>query len=57
MVHTGHIGLKIVNLEAARFAYVASSRPKHILVWCVKKLKSSEHQELENLGFEILDIK
>ncbi|MFX7465128.1 ATP-dependent helicase [Acinetobacter baumannii] len=25
--------------EAARFAYVASSRPKYVLVWCVKKLK------------------
>ncbi|HCU74576.1 MAG TPA: ATP-dependent helicase, partial [Acinetobacter baumannii] len=49
--------IKDSKSEAARFAYVASSRPKHILVWCVKKLKSSEHQELENLGFEILDIK
>lgn len=43
--------------EAARFAYVASSRPKYILVWCVKKLKSSEQKDLESLGFEILDIK
>lgn len=43
--------------EAARFAYVASSRPKYILVWCVKKLKSSEQNDLESLGFEILDIK
>lgn len=41
--------------EAARFAYVASSRPKHILVWCVKKLNPSEKIELENLGFELLD--
>lgn len=43
--------------EAARFAYVASSRPKHVLVWCVKKLKPLEKTELKNLGFEILDIK
>ncbi len=43
--------------EASRFAYVASSRPKYILVWCVKKLKSSEQKDLESLGFEILDIK
>lgn len=43
--------------EAARFAYVASSRPKHVLVWGVKKLKSSEKTELESIGFEILDIK
>lgn len=43
--------------EASRFAYVTSSRPKYILVWCVKKLKSSEQKDLESLGFEILDIK
>ena len=41
--------------EASRFAYVASSRPKHILVWCVKKLKPSEQAELEALGFEVLE--
>ena len=41
--------------EAARFAYVASSRPKHVLVWCVKKLKPLEEIELKSLGFEILD--
>lgn len=41
--------------EAARFAYVASSRPKHLLVWCVKKLKASEQAELKDLGFEILN--
>lgn len=40
--------------ESSRFAYVASSRPKHILVWCVKKLKSSEQKELKDLGFEVL---
>ena len=41
--------------EAARFAYVASSRPKHVLVWCVKKLKPLEKTELESLGFEVLE--
>lgn len=40
--------------EAARFAYVASSRPKHVLVWCVKKLNSTEQKELESIGFKIL---
>ena len=40
--------------EAARFAYVASSRPKYILVWCVKNLKPKEKIELESLGFEVL---
>lgn len=41
--------------EAARFAYVASSRPKHVLVWCVKKLKPLEKTELKSLGFEVLE--
>lgn len=40
--------------EAARFAYVASSRPKHLLIWAVKKLKKDESKILSNLGFEIL---
>ncbi|WP_111811606.1 UvrD-helicase domain-containing protein [Acinetobacter soli] len=48
--------IKNNKAEAARFAYVASSRPKHILVWCVKKLKTSETNELNKLGFEILNI-
>ncbi|MDC4645971.1 ATP-dependent helicase, partial [Acinetobacter baumannii] len=43
--------------EAARFAYVASSRPKHALIWCVKKLEPLEQTKLKSLGFEILDIK
>ncbi|MCY1160531.1 ATP-dependent helicase/nuclease subunit A [compost metagenome] len=41
--------------EASRIAYVASSRPKYVLVWCVKKLKQSEKAELKKLGFEILE--
>lgn len=40
--------------EAARFAYVASSRPSHLLIWAVKKLKSDELKILSGLGFEIL---
>jgi superfamily I DNA/RNA helicase len=41
------------NLEAARLAYVASSRPKNLLVWAVKKLKVAERTTLQQLGFEI----
>jgi hypothetical protein len=41
------------NSEAARLAYVASSRPKSLLVWAVKKLKASERTTLNGLGFEI----
>lgn len=40
--------------EAARFAYVASSRPSHLLIWAVKKLKDDESETLSGLGFEIL---
>jgi DNA helicase-2/ATP-dependent DNA helicase PcrA len=39
--------------EAARFAYVASSRPRHMLIWAVKKLKPKERQALAELGFEL----
>jgi hypothetical protein len=37
--------------EAARFAYVASSRPRHILIWAVKNLKKDEREALMLLGF------
>lgn len=40
--------------EAARFAYVASSRSSHLLIWAVKKLKVEESKTLSGLGFEIL---
>ncbi|MBV4467378.1 ATP-dependent helicase [Pseudomonas sp. SWRI79] len=39
--------------EAARFAYVASSRPQHILIWAVKKLKAEDRSVLAQLGFEL----
>jgi len=39
--------------EAARFAYVASSRPRHILIWAVKKLKPAERPVLAKLGFKL----
>jgi hypothetical protein len=37
--------------EAARFAYVASSRPRHVLIWAVKVLKAPERKRLVDLGF------
>lgn len=40
--------------EAARLAYVASSRPRHILIWCVKKLKPLEAKKLVEIGFHII---
>lgn len=39
--------------EAARFAYVASSRPQHMLIWAVKKLKAEDRPLLAQLGFEL----
>ncbi|QXX84389.1 ATP-dependent helicase [Providencia sp. R33] len=41
------------NSESARFAYVASSRPRYRLIWCVKKLKVDEAESLKELGFII----
>lgn len=37
--------------EHARFAYVASSRPKKLLVWAVPSASKVEKQQLEKLGF------
>ncbi|WP_310348375.1 UvrD-helicase domain-containing protein [Pseudomonas sp. BE134] len=39
--------------EATRFAYVASSRPQHMLIWAVKKLKPADRPVLAQLGFEL----
>jgi DNA helicase-2/ATP-dependent DNA helicase PcrA len=46
--------IKDPNSEDARFAYVASSRPKEYLVWAVKKLKPIERFKLEGIGFSII---
>jgi len=43
--------LKDPSSEAARFAYVASSRPKHRLVWAVKKLDKPQKEAFASLGF------
>lgn len=39
------------NDEHARFAYVASSRPKHLLCWAVPTPDEGQKQILEQLGF------
>ncbi|MGV2873496.1 UvrD-helicase domain-containing protein [Colwellia sp. E150_009] len=44
------------NSEYARLAYVASSRPKELLIWAVKKLKSKEKAELESIGFDVIPL-
>ena len=40
-----------VTTEAARFAYVGSSRPRHILIWAVKALNKKERAQLMEIGF------
>ncbi|ELV8729017.1 UvrD-helicase domain-containing protein [Vibrio fluvialis] len=40
--------------EAARFAYVASSRPKYRLIWAVKNLKAADKKIFTDMGFHIL---
>lgn len=39
------------NPEAKRLAYVASSRPKHLLVWAVPKGNNGDMTDLTKLGF------
>ncbi len=39
--------------EFVRFAYVASSRPKHILIWAIPKTPNNQFlTKIKNLGFE-----
>ena len=44
------------NSEAARLAYVASSRPRELLIWAVKILKPKEKIKLENIGFVVIPL-
>lgn len=39
--------------EAARLAYVVSSRPKSRLIWAVKKLNATDEARFEALGFHL----
>ena len=43
--------LEDTTSEAARLAYVASSRPKHLLVWAVPKGNNGTMAKLTNIGF------
>lgn len=42
--------------EAARLAYVASSRSKHLLVWAVQKGTDGDRKRLTTLGFVPIDL-
>jgi DNA helicase II / ATP-dependent DNA helicase PcrA len=40
--------------EHIRFAYVASSRPKHLLIWAIPKIQNNQFiDKIKSLGFEI----
>ena len=41
--------------EAARLAYVASSRPHHLLMWAIPDPSEEELTKLKNIGFHVLD--
>lgn len=44
--------------EFVRFAYVASSRPKHLLVWAIPKKSKNEHiKTIEQMGFKLKKVK
>lgn len=42
-----------VEKEYIRFAYVASSRPKHLLIWAIPKINNNQFvDKIKSLGFE-----
>ena len=48
--------IKDKNSEAARMAYVASSRPKHLLVWAIPdSANNNDLEKLKEIGFSILN--
>ncbi|MGD0090217.1 MAG: ATP-dependent helicase [Planctomycetota bacterium] len=44
------------NAEHARFAYVASSRPRFLLAWAIPCPTNTDKQRLEALGFQHVDL-
>ena len=43
--------------EAARLAYVASSRPRHLLAWAIpESVGNAEKQIITDLGFKIIEM-
>lgn len=52
--HFSHwVGEDIIEKEYVRFAYVASSRPKHLLVWAIPKTPNNGLiEKIKDLGFE-----
>lgn len=46
--------INMLGQESARFAYVASSRPRYRLIWAVKQLKKEEKDLLRGIGFTFI---
>jgi hypothetical protein len=45
------------NAEAARLAYVASSRPKHLLAWAIPKpVYKLEMDRIHDVGFQVIEM-
>jgi DNA helicase-2/ATP-dependent DNA helicase PcrA len=40
--------------EYVRFAYVASSRPRHLLIWAIPKKKGAHFKTISEMGFKFL---
>ena len=49
--------LETPQSEAARIAYVASSRPKHLLVWAIPNPETDDYTQFEELGFKMVQMK
>ena len=43
------------NSEAARLAYVASSRPRYLLAWAIPEPNEEEIKKLESIGFKLFN--
>lgn len=48
--------LEDASNEAARLAYVASSRPRHLLVWAIPEVDDTQKKRIEDIGFQFSDI-
>jgi len=50
--------LEYSKTEAARLAYVASSRPKHLLAWAIPETMSKQEKgRIHNIGFHVVEMK
>ena len=49
--------LEVSTKEAARLAYVASSRPKHLLAWAIPTpINEPAKKRISDIGFHIIEM-